>query len=342
MVTGPDELLMHWGFAGASLDPVKVGLINETWQVSLEGPVRYTLQRLNRIFDPVVHEDIHAVTEHLRRRGMPTPQLLPTIDGRLWVMDDGQAWRVLTWVDGKVFSRANDPRLVREAGGLLGRFHRALRDLDHGFRSRRLGVHDTSRHLKKLADALDDHRAKPEFDAVAPVGYAILEAARALPRMPETPSRVVHGDPKLANMVFTAEGRGRCLIDLDTLARMALPLEMGDALRSWCNPAGEDDDGPAFNLTLFEAAITGYAEATGDWLTTDERGVLFLGARTIALELASRFAADVLIDDYFGWDETRFASRPAHNLVRARCQLRLAESMAEQAGPAERILSRAW
>ena len=342
MVNGPTDLLSHWGLEGASINPIKVGLINETWCVSSPANGRYTLQRLNKIFDPVVHEDIHAVTEHLAQRGLLTPRLVPAADGRLWVTEDDQSWRVLTWVEGDVHSRADNPALIREAGTLLGRFHRALSDLNHEFKSRRLGVHDTPKHLRKLTDALDSHRHVPQYDDVAPIGHAILEAAAALPRLPTTAPRVVHGDPKLANMVFFPDGRACCLIDLDTLARMALPLEMGDALRSWCNPGGEDDVAARFDVPLFTAAIEGYADATRDWLTKDEQQSLFLGARTISVELASRFAADALLDCYFGWDETRFSSRSAHNLVRAKSQLQLAASMAEHAVEAEAALDRAW
>ena len=342
MVTAAIELLHHWGLEGAALSPVKVGLINETWCVAPKGAERFTLQRLNPIFDPVVHEDIHAVTQHLRQRGLATPQLVPTRDEQLWVMADGHAWRMQTWVEGQVFGRSDDPRIVGEAGALLGRFHRALSDLDHEFKSRRLGVHDTSRHLAKLEAVLDSHREHSLYDDVAPVGQAILQAARSLDRLATTPQRVVHGDPKLANMVFDDRGRGCCLIDLDTLARMPLPLEMGDALRSWCNPRGEDDEGARFDVPLFAAAIQGYASTTRGWLTCDEQDGLFLGAQTIALELASRFAADVLLDCYFGWDATRFPSRSVHNLTRARCQLRLAESMGEHARAAQAVLRDAW
>ncbi len=342
MVAGPTDLLPHWGFVGADVSPVKVGLINETWCVAPHGAGRFTLQRLNRIFDPVVHEDIHAVTEHLRARDVHTPRLVPALDGRLWIMRDDEAWRLQTWVEGEVFDKVTRPGLAREAGTLLGRFHRALSDLDHQFKSRRLGVHDTPKHLAKLENALRDERHRPQFDDVAPVGQAILQAARQLAPLPDTPQRVVHGDPKLANMVFHPDGSGCCMIDLDTLARMALPLEMGDALRSWCNPGGEDDEAARFDLSLFSAAIEGYAKATGAWLSVEERSCLFLGARTIALELASRFAADALLDCYFGWDATRFPSRSAHNLTRAKSQLRLAASMGEQAAEAEQVLQTAW
>lgn len=342
MVVEPNQLLPHWGLSGASLKAIKVGLINETWCVTAPSGDRFTLQRLNRIFDPVVHEDIHAVTEHLVQRGLTTPRLVTTQSGRLWVDHEGDAWRVLTWVEGEVHARAGSPALAREAGHLLGRFHRALWDLDHVFRARRLGVHDTARHLQKLAEALESHRHVVQYAKVAPVGQAILQMAKTLPPLPATPERIVHGDPKIANMVFFADGRARSLIDLDTLARMALPLEMGDAIRSWCNRGGEDDQSSRFEVPLFAAAVSGYAEATGDLPTEAERQSLFVGARTIAVELAARFAADALLDCYFGWDAERYPSRWAHNLARARGQLRLAASMAEQADAAERALRNAW
>ena len=51
----------------------------------------------------------------------------------------------------------------------------------------------------------------------------------------------MHGDPKISNLMFARDSdRGLCLIDLDTLGPMPIALELGDALRSWCNPAAED------------------------------------------------------------------------------------------------------
>ena len=60
---------------------------------------------------------------------------------------------------------------------------------------------------------------------------------------------------------------------------------------------------------------------------------------TVSLELASRFAADAILDSYFGWDATRFPSRRAHNLVRARGQFSLARCV-RQRGPELREAAR--
>jgi hypothetical protein len=101
-------------------------------------------------------------------------------------------------------------------------------------------------------------------------------------------------------------------------------------LRSWCNPAGEDTASPTLDVELFRATIAGYVTRGGSPI---ERGELFSvldGFNTVSLELASRFARDVIEDRYFGWDEQRFPSRRAHNLLRARGQLALAAAIEHQ------------
>jgi hypothetical protein len=66
--------------------------------------------------------------------------------------------------------------------------------------------------------------------------------------------------------------------------------------------------------------------ASGVHLTEAERRALLAGVEWISLELASRFAADALLESYFGWDARRFPGRGEHNLVRARGQLALHEA----------------
>ena len=111
---------------------------------------------------------------------------------------------------------------------------------------------------------------------------------------------------------------------------MPLAHELGDALRSWCNPAGEDATEVRFDLELARAALHGWAEEARALLQPGEAESLAVGVHTIALELAARFLADALNESYFGWDEARYASRSAHNLVRGKGQLALAESIAAQ------------
>jgi Ser/Thr protein kinase RdoA (MazF antagonist) len=308
--------------ADATLGPLGHGLINRTFLVEATTGHRYVLQALNPIFPPRINEDIDRVTGHLADRGLQTPRLVRTLDGAAWVESAGEVWRMLTWVPGVSLQALQNSRQARAAGALLARFHDALSDYHHPFSNPRLGVHDTARHLAVLRGALDTHREHRDYGAIRPVAEQILEAADSLPRLPELPDRTVHGDPKIDNLRFDAEARDVvCLVDLDTLGRMPLPLELGDALRSWCNPVGENAAETRFSATLFGAALGGYAQAAGRWLTEAEWRAFVPAIGVIQVELAARFCADALNEKYFAWDPECYASRSQHNMVRARGQL---------------------
>ena len=151
----------------------------------------------------------------------------------------------------------------------------------------------------------------------------------------------MHGDPKLNNVVFDPEtGEGKALVDLDTLARMPLVLELGDAFRSWCNPSGEERAGPSFELPVFEAALEGYARGSDGLLRPEERDALVAATATIMLELAARFARDALEESYFGWSPERFGTRGDHNMMRAHVQRELAGALLAVRTDAEAVVSR--
>jgi Ser/Thr protein kinase RdoA (MazF antagonist) len=301
------------------------GLINDTF--SVEGPGGpWVLQRVHPVFAPEIHHNIVAVTEHLSARALVTPRLVLADDGRPWAdLGERGVWRVMTRVQGVSFDAPRNAEQIRAAAGLLARFHGALQDLEHTFVGMRSNVHDTSAHLRHLERMLEVHVGDPLYDEVAQLGQGILEQAERLPDLQGVPARIVHGDPKLNNVLFAgAQGeaaqRPVCWIDLDTVGPMALHLELGDAWRSWCNLAGEDDAEARFDLGMFEASLTGYADACTLALRPDEREALVYGLEWITLELSARFAADALARSYFGWDAARFASAGEHNLLRARGQ----------------------
>ena len=57
----------------------------------------------------------------------------------------------------------------------------------------------------------------------------------------EVQLRPIHGDPKTANvMIDDATSKGTAIIDLDTVKPGLVLYDIGDCLRSCCNPAGEE------------------------------------------------------------------------------------------------------
>ncbi len=321
-MTVPPGVLQAWSLV-ESPEPILMGNINPTFRVG-----DFILQRLNPIFGPEVHFDIDAVTVHLERRGLLTPHLVRTRAGALWTTDDdGGVWRLQTRIEGVILTAGATAAHCREAGRLLGAFHAAVADLDHEFSNVRPGVHDTRRHRDHLAEVLASHAGHPAYAEVEPVGRDILRQLDALPPLGPLPARVVHGDPKLTNIIFDTNARARCFIDLDTFSRMTIPVELGDALRSWCNTAGEDRTEAVLDMEMLRAALGGYATTAHDLLEAPEVDAIATAVETIALELGARFCADALEESYFGWNRDGFASASAHHLHRARGQLSLGRAL---------------
>lgn len=329
------QICAAFAVARPQIEAIASGNINRSFAVvgsraDMAGR-RFVLQRLNPIFRPEMHHDIARVTEYLSARGMATSRLCATRSGELWHQDpSGHAWRLQTFVDGEVHLRITEPDLARAAGTLLGRFHLALGDLHHTFQFARQGVHDTPAHLGRLREGLVAGQGHPAFAKIEPVAAAILAGADALPALGGLPSRIVHGDPKVENMVFAADGRGLAMIDLDTLNCMPTLLELGDALRSWCNPDGENAAVAGFRSELMVAALQGYHAGSGNLLSNEERALIPVAVATITLELAARFALDALEERYFRWDRQRFAAAWEHNLLRASNQLQVWRAMPER------------
>ena len=328
----PSEVIAAYGWDRTQIELLPGGLINQTYGVRVDGAPIAVVQRLHPVFGAEVNLDIDAVTAHLAARGVHTPRLVRTLGGDAWVTHDGRVWRALTWVDGLTMHRVPDPSWAEAAGELVGKFHVAVADLAHDYKFVRAGVHDTAAHLERLRVCVERDGAD---DAIA-LGRDVLAAAASLPPMPALPRRHCHGDLKISNALFMLPASmplnprppvGVCLVDLDTVGLGTIAFELGDAMRSWCNPHGEDAGSVGFELPIFEAAMRGFFRVAGSVVTAEERVSIVTGLETVCIELAARFAVDVFRDEYFGWDPARFPSRRAHNLVRARGQLGLGRAV---------------
>ena len=324
-------VLAALGLGGATTEPFPKGLINQSWLVVSPGDRPLVLQRVNPMFPTAVNTDIDVVTRHLAAQGLRTPRLIPTPDGQLFLEAEDAVWRQLTYIPGNTYDIVENTHQAGEAGALLGRFHCAVGELEHTFANAHLRVHDTVRHLANLRATLNRSGDHPRFAQVNALAEDVFELANALPDLGDLPDRVVHGDPKISNIVFAEDTNDAlCFIDFDTLGHMPIPLELGDAFRSWCNPQTEDAAGAEFSVMIFSSAIVGYAGEAKGLLAEDEWRKIPAATLTITVELAARFCADALNESYFGWDATRFDSASDHNQARTRNQLELARSISAQ------------
>ena len=129
-------------------------------------------------------------------------------------------------------------------------------------------------------------------------------------------------------MLDTATGRAVAMVDLDTVKPGLVHYDIGDCLRSGCNPLGEETEHwqeVRFDPDLCRAILRGYLSQARDFLTHGDYDYLFDAIRLIAFELGLRFFTDYLAGNvYFK------ARRREHNLARALVQFRLTESIESQ------------
>ncbi|MBK9071457.1 MAG: phosphotransferase [Myxococcales bacterium] len=324
-MTVPQTVAAAWGWADCELSPLAGGLINQTFRVARAGTPIAVLQQMHPVFRGEVNLDIDAVGRHLKAFGhdVRIPDVLPTRAGALWLDHEARPWRALSWLPGDTLHAVPHPSVARSAGALVGRFHRALDGFEHAYAFRRAGVHDTPLHLANLRAQMAAHAGATFENAAAihALAQEILAAAALLPPIEDLAPRHCHGDLKISNLLFSEPGsvaageanglKATALVDLDTIGKMPLAHELGDALRSWCNPAGEDQDEVIFRTDIFAAAMEGYQAETGPLADAAKRSIP-AGLLTICTELAARFCADALADSYcwLGPGAVRLASGP--------------------------------
>lgn len=330
--------LSNWAIDATAHPAEDAGLINDTFVVG--DPRIAILQRVNPIFGPDIHLDIEAITAHLSKSGLMTPRLVRTKNGALCVPAEHGTWRLLTYIPGTTIHRITNLKQAATAGRLVGEFHRATASLEHTFHFTRPGAHDTVLHMTTLRDALEQADGHPLAGPARALGQQILSAWENWEGSVDLPQHICHGDLKISNIRFDDDhSSALCLLDLDTLGPQSFAVEMGDAWRSWCNPAGESEpEAATFDVEIFRASATAWLQ-NGPELTQAELENLVPGIERICLELAARFCADAVVNQYFKEDTSTYPGAGNHNLVRATTQFKVAQSSRNSRTETEQIIT---
>jgi len=339
-----------------SFAPLGDGNINETFLLKFSDRDPVVLQRINEAVFPEptrVADNVRMVTEHIHRRqqavkhGKKTLRVISCRNGRSWWRDEqGHIWRMVEYIGDTVcISSVSSSAQAFEGGSMLGWFHRQLDDLKPGCLTNPLpGFHDLPAYFSHFRQVSSAHTRKQSADLRYCLGEAdkrkgdrgLLQAAR---ENGSTNTRVIHGDPKIDNILFDqGTKQAVALIDLDTVSSGLLQYDIGDCLRSCCNVMGEDPDHPGavtFDLDICNSLLRGYC-ASGPVLPESERQLIYQGARLLTYELALRFLTDFLNNDlYFK------VSDKNKNLRRALTQFILLNSIEEQRDALEKIARQA-
>jgi hypothetical protein len=323
------------------------GNINDTYLVTTDSneEIHFVLQRINtQVFKQpkLIMQNMRIFTEHMRRRAREEgylwemPHVLKTRQEQDFYLDDeNNFWRAISYVkNARSFDTISDLDHAREVGHALGTFQHLISDLPVGTLADTLeGFHIMPRYLEHLDRALAHNgfisnaevRLGLDFITARRDWAHVLENARKHGKLQLRP---VHGDPKVNNvMIEETTGRAISLVDMDTVKPGLIHYDIGDCMRSGCNPLGEETErweAVQFETEIGEAILTGYLTQARYFLTEADYEYLFDSIRLLAFELGVRFFTDHLDGNvYFK------VKHPQHNLLRALVQFKLTESVEE-------------
>lgn len=323
------------------------GRINETFLLKALSstyekakPKQFILQKLHRILKADVLNDIEVITGHLKSKGLSTQRLVRTLKGELGFWSGSDTWRMLTYIPGITIEKGISSHLAEKGAALVGLFHNALSGLKYNFLHGISDFHDTDAIMHRLSQITPEFRGTEKYNVLSPMIMRVLTEYRVIKKkLNKLPDRIIHGDLKLNNIIFDEKGKeALSLIDLDTLGRNKIVVDIGDAIRSWCHNADEGERvSSRFDLDIFESMMKGYLR-TAVFMTGDEKAAIPLGFETVTLELTARYLADAFEEFYFRLDNTHYPNLFEQNKEKAIDQMLLYDDFQKKKVNVEQII----
>jgi len=334
-------ILKQYGFAenACVIAPFGTGLINNTWLITCNSK-KYILQRINQnVFKnpAAIDDNIKKLATYLQQHYPAYVFTVPvnTLTGDTLILNGDGAFRLFEFVEGsRTYDVLQQPQQAYEAAKQFGRFTRLL----SGFNTESLNItlpqfHDLSLRYNQFLQAVDNGNkeriahAEPlvqclkQFDVLVKI-FEEIQTNGAFKK------RVTHHDTKISNVLFDEHDKGICVIDLDTVMPGYFISDVGDIMRTYLSPAGENEP----DLTqvyirdeYFDAVMEGYLGEMKEELSNIETGAFVYAGQFMIYMQALRFLADYFNNDvYYG------AQYPLHNYNRAANQIVLLEELVKK------------
>lgn len=333
-------------------DVLTSGHINTTYKVDFMNNNElnsYVLQKINTyVFKKPteVMENIFSVTSYIRNKLKEKNAdykrnvlKFKTSNNKPYIYEDESSfWRCYKFINNSItFDETNDLKVIEEAGKAFGEFQSQLSDFPVGDLNIVIPhFHNTVNRYELFKEAIKNNYSGRK-DSVLDIIEEYLSLEEIATRMyklqqeGKLPLRVTHNDTKCNNVLFDKDTLNHlAVIDLDTVMPGLVGFDFGDAIRFIGNTCAEDEkdlDKVTLDLDKYNAFYKGFTSVLKDSITQTELETLPLGAITMTVECGMRF-----LTDYLDGDKYFKVAYPDHNLVRSKCQLKLAEEMIKNLG----------
>ena len=272
-------------------------------------------------------------------------EIIPTRDGQLFYSDpDGNFWRMYFHIPGSCsYDRIESADLAREGGRAFGRFQAMTAGVDPAKLTITIPrFHDITWRLEQFEEAVKGDAMNRVCTVIREIAFIRdhaqeMHTIKRLVESGQLPVRVTHNDTKFNNILFNAEDKAICIVDLDTVMPGTVLYDFGDAIRTGANTGAEDEvnlDNVGINMELFAAYAKGFLGEAGRGLTRNEIDHLAFSAKFMTFIIGLRF-----FTDHINGDTYYKVGFPGHNLQRARSQFKLLESMEKEFDTMREIVS---
>jgi Ser/Thr protein kinase RdoA (MazF antagonist) len=346
-----EEVLSAYGISiTANSQSHGSGLIHNTWKIA-DGLNEYVLQRINHhVFKQpeYIAQNIEAIASWLKANNPDYFFVTPvnTVNGENMLhLDSYGYFRMFPFVkDSFTYDVAQNARQACEAARQFGLFTSVLRDFPaEDLKITLPGFHNLAYRYEQFEQAIENGNPSRIQSSTQEIDYLvsknhIVSTYKQIVTTKEFKVRVTHHDTKISNVLFDKDGKGICVIDLDTLMPGYFISDVGDMLRTYLSPVSEEERDfkkIAIREDFFEGIACGYLrEMSGELTAKEIEHFVYSGLFMIYMQ-ALRFLTDYLNDDvYYG------AAYPGHNHVRAKNQIVLLERVFEKEHELNKIVSR--
>jgi thiamine kinase-like enzyme len=345
------SILSQYGFDESDLS-VKLfgnGLINHTWKIIYAGR-EFLLQKINQqVFSRPqdIMDNCRLLDSYFKRNhpGYLFVAPLPALNQNNYVVDaENNMYRLFPFViNSHSFNTVPGPDLAFEAAKQFGQFTRLLSHFDPaGLHTTLPDFHNLSLRYVQYQQVLEK-AASVRLENSSEIISFLNSRNDIVSRFEDAVNnnsfeqRVIHHDAKINNVLFDiGTNKALCVIDLDTVMTGYYISDVGDMLRTYLSPAGEEES----NLNeiqiredYFREIVRGYLSEMQPVLSKKEIGYfVYAGEFAIYLQ-AIRF-----ITDYLNNDRYYQIKYPGQNLVRANNQVTLLKRYIEKEKRLEEIL----
>ena len=268
-----------------SAEPLGDGHINDTYRVRTEDG-DFVCQRVRKTMNVTALEYNYVLySEACDKAGWSYPAWLKTRAGKYFYTDQkDERWRMYPLIRGDVQAPPLARDVLFSCGQGLANMHKILQTLAASPKAVYPKLHNLEQYYEIYENLLhsNDHL---EEQRNAAIEGKIREGIREFRKLSLDRTKVVHGDAKLANILFQ-DGKVKAFLDLDTVMQGSLLEDVADCIRSSCIVDGTFDEVAASEL------VRGYASEASGLINEKELRLLPQVFRKICFELGLRYYTD--------------------------------------------------